>query len=90
MIPARLGFEGAIDHFMTYGELWEGGPLPTISSPLYLPIADEIAERLDRPGDEIPQGEPWIVRIPTSLVHLHSDDQLPKWKQNDQGEWVEA
>ncbi len=89
-VPARLGFEGAIDHFMTYGELWEGGPLPTISSPLYLPIADEIAERLDRPGEEIPQGEPWTVRIPTNLVHLRADDQLPKWEQNDAGEWVEA
>jgi hypothetical protein len=89
-VPARLGFEGAIDHFMTYGELWEGGPLPTISSPLYLPIADEIAERLDRPGDEIPQGDPWTVRIPTSLVHLRADDKLPQWAQNTEGEWVEA
>lgn len=89
-VPARPGFEGAIDHFMTYGELWEGGPLPTISSPLYLPIADEIAERLDRPGDEIPQGDPWTVRIPTSLVHLRPDDKLPQWAQNPEGEWVEA
>jgi hypothetical protein len=89
-VPARPGFEGAIDHFMTYGELWDGGPLPTISSPLYLPIADEIAERLDRPGEEIPQGEPWTVRIPTNLVHLRADDQLPKWEQNEEGEWVEA
>jgi len=89
-VPARLGFEGAIDHFLTYGELWEGGPLPTISSPLYLAIADEIAERLDRPGDEIPQGDPWTVRIPTSLVHLRPDDKLPKWVQNPEGEWVEA
>ncbi len=89
-VPARLGFEGAIDHFVTYGELWEGGPLPTISSPLYLPIADEIAERLDRPGDEIAQGDPWTVRIPTSLVHLRPDDKLPKWAQNPDGEWVEV
>lgn len=89
-VPARPGFEGAIDHFMTYGELWEGGPLPTISSPLYLPIADEIAERLDRPGDEIPQGEPWTVRIPTNLVHLRPDDRLPQWEQNEEGEWVEV
>ena len=49
-VPARPGFEGAIDHFLTFGEIWNGGPLPPISSPLYLPIADEIAERLDRPG----------------------------------------
>jgi hypothetical protein len=89
VIPARPGFEGAIDHFMTYGEIWNGGPLPTISNPLYLPIADEIAERLDRPGEEIPQGDPWLVRVPTTLVHLRTDDKLPRWKQNPDGEWVE-
>jgi hypothetical protein len=90
VVPVRPGFEGAIDHFMTYGEVWNGGPLPAISNPLYLPIADEIAERLDRPGDEVPQGDPWLVRIPTTLVHLRADDKLPKWQQNEDGEWVEA
>ncbi|MFN8591662.1 MAG: hypothetical protein U0031_09410 [Thermomicrobiales bacterium] len=89
-VPARPGFEGAIDHFMTYGELWNGGPLPPISSPLYLPIADEIAERLDRPGDEVPQGDPWLVRLPTTLVHLRADDKLPTWHQDANGNWVEG
>jgi hypothetical protein len=89
-VPVRPGFESALDHFMTYGEIWNGGPLPPISNPLYLPIADEIAERLDRPGDEIPQGDPWLVLIPTTLVHLRPDDKLPAWKQNPSGEWVEA
>lgn len=89
-VPARPGFEGAIDHFLTFGEPWMGGPLPTISSDLYLPIADEIAERLDRPGDEVPQGEPWKVRIPTSLVKLRDDDKLPKWEKDENGEWVEV
>jgi hypothetical protein len=88
-VPARPGFEGAIDHFMTYGEPWNGGPLPPISSPLYLPIADEIAEQLDRPGDEMPQGDPWLVSIPTTLVHLRADDKLPKWQQDASGNWVE-
>jgi len=89
-VPARPGFEGAIDHFMAFGELWNGGPLPPVSSPLYLRIADELAERLERPGDEIPQGEPWTVRLPTTLVRLRPDGTLPKWKQNAEGEWVEA
>lgn len=88
-VPARPGFEGAIDHFLTFGEIWNGGPLPTISNPLYLPIADEISERLGRPGTETPQGDPWTVRVPTSLVHLRADDQLPKWTQNAAGDWVE-
>ncbi len=89
-VPARPGFEGAIDHFMTYGEIWNGGPLPAISTPLYLPIADEIAERLDRPGDEFPEGDPWTVRIPTTLVHLRPDDKLPQWEQDADGNWIEV
>lgn len=90
VVPVRPGFEGAIDHFMTYGDTWNGGPLPAISNPLYLPIADEIAERLDRPGNEIPEGEPWLVKIPTTLTHLRDDDQLPTWTQDANGNWVEA
>lgn len=89
-VPARLGFEGAIDHYLTFGEIWNGGPLPTISSPLYLPIADELAERLDRPGDETPQGDPWPVVVPTNLVKLRADDELPRWQQDVAGNWVES
>ncbi|MFI6539344.1 hypothetical protein ACIBHY_43290 [Nonomuraea sp. NPDC050547] len=89
-VPARPGFEGAIDHFLTFGEIWNGGPLPSISSPLYLPIADELAERLGRPGTEVPQGEPWKVLVPTNLVKLRADDKLPRWKLDADGEWVEA
>lgn len=89
VVPVRPGFEGAVDHFMTYGEIWSGGPLPAISNPLYLSIADEIAERLDRPGEEIPQGDPWLVRLATTLVHLRADGKLPRWKQDTNGEWVE-
>ena len=52
-------------------------------------IRKKLAERLDRPGDEFPEGDLWFVRIPTTLVHLRPDDELPKWKQNDEGEWIE-
>ncbi|MEM7272403.1 MAG: hypothetical protein AAF547_04920, partial [Actinomycetota bacterium] len=89
-VPIRPGFEGAIDHFLAFGELWEGGPLPTVSSELFLPIAAEIAEQLDRPGEEIPEGEPWAVRVPTTLVKLRDDDQLPTWYRDEDGQWVEG
>lgn len=89
-VPARPGFETAIDHFLTFGEIWNGGPLPPVSNPLYLPIADELAARLGRPEHEVPQGDPWTVRVPTELVHLRADDKLPTWVQNAAGEWVEA
>jgi hypothetical protein len=88
VVPVRPGFEGAVDHFMTFGEPWMGGPLPPISSPQYVPIAEEIAERLDRPGDEVPVGEPWEVKIPTNLVRLRDDGSLPSWRQNADGTWI--
>lgn len=89
VVPARLGFEGAIDHYLKIGDIWNGGPLPTVSSGMYLSIADEIAEGLDHPGDEVPQGDPWLVRIPTTLVRLRADNALPSWGQASSGNWVE-
>ena len=87
VVPVREGFEGAVDHFMQFGEPWMGWPLPPISNPLYLFIADELAERLDRLGEEIPQGEPWEVTLPTNLVYLREDGTLPSWRKDENGNW---
>lgn len=84
-VPVRPGFESAVDHFRKFGETWVGGPLPHISDDRYLPIADELAEQLDRPGDEVPEGEPWTVRLPTNLIKLRQDSSLPSWKKRDDG-----
>jgi hypothetical protein len=89
-VPVREGFDGAVDHFMHFGEPWYGGPLPVVTSDLYLPIAEELAEQTGRPGAETPFGEPWEVRLPTSLVRLRDDTSLPHWAQNDSGAWVPA
>lgn len=88
VVPLRPGFEGAVDHFMNFGEPWMGGPLPAVTSDLYLPIAEEIAERLGRPGEEVPEGEPWEVRFPTSLVRLRDDGSLPAWEKDEEGNWL--
>jgi hypothetical protein len=81
VVPARPGFEGAIDHFMRFGVPWNGGPLPPITSGVYVPIANELAERLGKPEQEVPQGDPWDVTLPTTLVKLRRDDSLPIWKR---------
>jgi hypothetical protein len=89
-IPVRPGFAEAVDHFRLFGEPWFGGSLPAISDATYLPIADEMAERLGRTGDEVPVGEPWEVRVPTTLVKLRADDTLPVWQKQPDGSWVEV
>ncbi|HEU4507650.1 MAG TPA: hypothetical protein VFR78_05395 [Pyrinomonadaceae bacterium] len=90
VLSVRPGFEHAVAHFLTTGETWNGGDLPDITSPLYLSIIEEIRERDDAPGAEIPQGDPWDVRLPTTLVKLRNDNSLPAWAKNAQGEWVPA
>ena len=89
-IPVRPGFADALDHFRLHGEVWGGGPLPTISDDLYLPIATEIAAKLGRPGDEVPVGEPWEIRVATTLVKLRPDDKLPSWTKQADGTWVQS
>jgi hypothetical protein len=88
-LPVRPGFENAVDHYCRTLEPWEGGDLPTITDPLYLPFHDEQRKQRGAPGDEVPFGDPWEVRIPTTLMILRRDGSLPKWK-NDNGEWAEV
>lgn len=88
VIPVRLGFEQALAHFLDTGQVWDGGDLPPITSPLYLSIIEEIRERDRAPGTEVPQDEPWDVRLPTTLIRLRDGAALPEWRKNAAGEWV--
>jgi uncharacterized protein YegJ (DUF2314 family) len=90
VVSVRPGFEQAVAHFLDTGEIWNGGNLPPISSPLYLSIIEEIRERDQAPGAEVVHGDPWDVRLPTTLVRIRPDASLPSWKKNAQGEWVPA
>ncbi|HEY7665396.1 MAG TPA: hypothetical protein VH934_19945 [Xanthobacteraceae bacterium] len=90
VVPVRPGFEAALAHFMDTGEIWEGADPPTLTSPLYVSIIDEIKERTQAPGDEVAQGGPWDVRLPTTLVRLRPDDSLPTWSKQADGSWLPA
>ena len=79
VFPVRPGFEAAVVHYLETGEIWNGGPAPDISSSLYVPIVKEIQEATGAPGDEVPVGDPWLVRLPTTLAKLRADDALPAW-----------
>ena len=90
VVPVRPGFEGAIDHFMTYRRDLEWRAAADRSRTrciCRLPTRSPSGSIV--PATKIPQGDPWLVRIPTTLVHLRPDDQLPRWKQDANGDWVE-
>lgn len=89
MLPVRLGFEPAILHYLETGQIWNGlDEPPGVNDPLFISLAQEIRERTGDFDGETSYGEPWDVRIPTTLVRLRADDQLPEWVQEEDGAWV--
>jgi hypothetical protein len=87
VIPVRPGFESAVSYYMITLQPWNGGGLPSINDPTYLPIAQEIADSEGAPENEIPVGDPWEVTIPTQQVIL-TGGSLPGWQQPDPTQWV--
>jgi hypothetical protein len=88
VVPVRPGFELAVDHFLQTGDIWMGEELPPVTSDMYVPIVNELREQQGAPGSEVPVGEPWDVKVPTTLVRLRDDDSLPRWTKVPDGQWV--
>jgi hypothetical protein len=88
VVSVRPGFEQAVAHFLETGVTWDGADLPSIASPLYVSIIEEIRERDKAKGNEIAQGDPWDVHLPTTLIVLRDKPGLPEWQKNAQGEWL--
>jgi hypothetical protein len=91
VIPVRPQLEGDVRYFLMTGQIWGGGAMPEITDTDYLPITEEIRARDDAPGNEVAQGDPWEVTLPTTLIRLRADDTLPEWRKftvNGQEVWV--
>ncbi|MFJ9696352.1 hypothetical protein [Kitasatospora sp. NPDC101183] len=91
VIPVRPQLEGDLRYFLMTGQLWGGGAMPEITDSDYLPITQEIQDRDNAPGDEVPQGPSWEVELPTALIQLRADDTLPSWREftyQGHGVWV--
>lgn len=82
VIPVRPAFRDAIMYFLTTNQVWQGGSLPAVTDPTYLPITEEIKDQTGAPGDEQPQGDPWTYRLPATLIKLRKDDLLPSWERD--------
>jgi hypothetical protein len=64
VVTVKPGFENAVLHYMTTGQIWNGGEVPVLGNPLYLSIVDEIREQ------EYKVEETWETVVPTSLIGL--------------------
>ena len=70
IVPVRPGYENLIFHYLASGgEIWQGGEVPKVENELFLSISEELED-----PDFTDEGEPWEIRIPTSLVMLQQND----------------
>lgn len=83
LVPVRLGYEKAILHYLnTGGEIWNGEDVPAPNDPLYVSIIDEIKEADGSFEGGTEESEPWLSKVPTSLVYLEhqgSPNDLPDY-----------
>lgn len=68
IVPVRVGFEKAALRYAADGTIWEGGDPPSINDPYYVSLIDELEEPVGTA-----EGDPWQIRIPTSLTILQND-----------------
>ena len=64
VVTVKPGFENAVLHYMTTGQIWNGGEVPVLGNALYLSIVDEIREQ------EYTIEETWETIVPTSLIGI--------------------
>ena len=85
MVPVQPGFERPVIFFLKTGLIWGGGYLSLFTSQDMLDVyADvELGRQFDPP---LPIGDPWEIRLPTSMVMLQADDQLPEFPPEETDE----
>lgn len=78
LIAVTPHYNDAVMHFIATREPWEGGPLPVIGDPLFIPIYEEIKKQQDDLLNATPEGTSWTFELPTSLVYLNgSSNSIP-------------
>ena len=72
LIPARPGFEHDVIAFFASGgrKIWGGNQAPIPGTKHWLPIIDELKEQEGQFTGGAQEGDPWIYKLPTTLVYL--------------------
>ena len=83
LVPVRIPYNEIVLNYLSIDpppdDPWNGGDVPIAGNPLYLSLAEELRAQTGGSPDGTPVGEPWEVRVPTSLVILQEGGDLPEW-----------
>ncbi len=84
VVPVRPGFELAVCSHLGISPVlpWQAGKPPIVDAEPYLSIAEEIKSSQTTLGQAPKRVDtPWIVRLPTTLVKLKADANLPVFRE---------
>lgn len=80
VLPVHPAYNDAIMYFLeNNGAIWKGGEPPRLNDPMFISIAEELKDQTDDLAGAKPEGEPWQVILPTTLVYLQTDSELPTY-----------
>ena len=79
VIPVPPAYSDAVMYFLETGHIWKGGEAPRLNDSLFISITEELRNQTDDLGEARPEGTPWEVVLPTTLVCLQKDSELPKF-----------
>ena len=78
VVPVHPGYNDAVMYFLeNNGAIWNGGDPPRLNDPLFISLAEELRDLTDDLQNATPEGDPWQVILPTTLVYLQKDSALP-------------
>lgn len=81
LVPVRHDPENRwaadIAYYLTHGEPYQGTGRPMYGDPQYVDIIDDIKSRQGVGEDGGTVADEWELTLPTSLVKLQADDELP-------------
>jgi hypothetical protein len=78
LIPVHPAYNDAVMYFLeNHGAIWKGGEPPRLNDPMFISIADELKNQTDDLANAVAEGDPWEVVLPTTLVYLQKDADLP-------------
>lgn len=86
IVPVRKDFDVAVASFMASGTVPTTDELRQFTTGEHLPFLAELLGETGGPDTAKPYGDPWEVRLPTTLTVLRGDATLPRWKEQLDGD----
>jgi hypothetical protein len=80
VVPLRPSYERSLLYYLRTNLIWAGGEVPAFDDDGHLSLLEELHDSVQlEKGDGKPVGPSWDVTLPTSLIYLQAEPELPQF-----------